>query len=507
MTEISINNEKPENGTYSFILLLLANCVCLQFPLHFFLETNGRFVETIGRTRYSLKPYTQLLQDSDDSDDAGGTDFESEDCSGSEDDWAESKKRKRKSEGINIAPVQTLKKKLAEKTKALRKSASKISKPAEPVETCSSQSEFQVKAEIPVGRQLKVETSEVKVEKSDLRVKTENIAITDTEIKINQLEPVDIKIQKCEIIDVDKPKQNEPVVLTYSTMKDSSNISPYLLARGPSNPATPPFALNQTLPAATSPSLTPVPAPTSTATAASVNSCIPPNASLTPPVPRIRIRSNLASPAFRNSLTVPSRPLAPVIPSGPRPRLRTLTPRAPRARAPRTPQTFHRSPVSPALFNSVGRPRRPAPSPIPAAHSRPFGGIKAPTVSPRTSTNSQRTPNLKDSSSLKNISPTGAVIYSGSNSLTITPRKVVPDRPPVQRKLFKNEIEGIIAVRHEDGVMKYVVNLANGTHMPLTEHQVTKLRQQNGGRLPTKLKIPVPSDVAAKIEPSYLIED
>lgn len=489
--------------------------------MNFFVDTNGRFVETTGsrnRISYSLKPYTHLLQDTDDSDDADGSDFES--GSGSDDDWVESKKRKRKSQSFNIAPVQTLKKKLAEKTKALRKSASKPSKPPEPVEMSSSQ-EFRVKAEIPIGRpQLKVETSEVKVEKTDLKVKTESIVTADFEVKIKPLEPVDIKIKKSEVLEMEKPKNNEPVVVTYSTMKNSSNISPYLLASGPTNTATP-FALDpaatpvpptspsqtpSAIPTLSSSPMTPVPTLTGTPTSVPVNPCIAPNTSLTPPVPRIRIRSNLASPAFRNSLTVPSRLPAPVIPSGPRPRLRTPTPRAPRARAPRTPQ-FHRSPVSPSLVNSVGRPRRPAPSPIPTAHSRPFGGIQSPAVSPRIPSNSPRTPNLKDSSSLKNISPTGAVIYSGSNSLTITPRKVVPERPPVQRKLFKNEIEGIIAVRHEGGVLKYVVNLANGTHMPLTEHQVTKLREQNGGRLPTKLKIPVPSDVAARIEPSYLIED
>lgn len=115
---------------------------------------------------------------------------------------------------------------------------------------------------------------------------------------------------------------------------------------------------------------------------------------------------------------------------------------------------------------------------------------------------------VKNTFSLNRISPNSAtVIRSGSNSVTITPRKKSPERPPVQRKLFKNEIEGVIAVRSEDGVLKYVLNLANGTHMPLTNLQVRKLREQNNGTLPKTLKIPVPSDVAAKIEPSFLIED
>ncbi|KAK7604715.1 hypothetical protein V9T40_005901 [Parthenolecanium corni] len=516
MTEIS--NEKPENGIHLFSYFI-ATCILRLSSISKIsvLEMNGRFVESNGRTRFSLKPLSHLLRDSDDSDSANGTDLESEDCSESADEWTESsnRKRKRKLKSINVAPVQTLKKKLAEKTKALRKNASKASKPAKPIEPSNFQPEFRVKAEIPVGKQLKIESNEVKVEKNDPKVKLENIALTDTEVKVNQPDPVDIKIKQSETLEVEKPKRNVPVVLTYSMVKDSCNISPFLLASSPSNHSTPSFALSQTppntqsLPApATSPSLTPVPVVPSTSTSVSPNPSLPPNAIITPPVPRIRIRSNLqASPAFRNSLTVPSRPPAPVIPTGPRPRLRTPTPRAPRARAPRTPKTFHRSPVSPVLVNSVGRPQKPLSSPIPPAHSRPFGNIQSPTVSSRTPSTTQTTPNLKDSSSLKNISPTGAVIYSGSNSVTITPRKVVPDKPTVQRKLFKNEIEGIIAVRHEGGILKYVINLANGTHMPLTEHQVTKLREQNGGRLPTKLKIPVPSDVAAKIEPSYLIED
>lgn len=108
---------------------------------------------------------------------------------------------------------------------------------------------------------------------------------------------------------------------------------------------------------------------------------------------------------------------------------------------------------------------------------------------------------------MKNISRNGTVIVNGSNSVTITPRKIINERPPLQRTLFKNEIEGVIAARSENGILRYVVNLANGTHMPLTNLQVIKLREQNNGILPTKLKIPVPSDVAAKIEPSFLIED
>lgn len=527
MTEIA--SEKPENGIFFHFTLILSHFVVFNF--------NFFFIETNGRTRFSLKPHTTLLRDSDDSDAAAGIydSEESEEDSESEDEWTESsaKKRKKKSQSIKVPPAQTLKKKLAEKTKALRKNAIKTNKPAEPVESSKPVEEFQIKPEIHVVRQFKVEiANEVKVEKPDPKVKIESTVSTEAEAMIKPSElSANIIIKKTETVsEVEKPKKNEPVVLTYSMVKDSSNISPYLLA-GTSIPTSfdlnaSPVASSSPVPVATSPSLTSSPCVTSTTSPTLPNTNLTPPAP-SPPVPRIRIRSNLASQAFRNSLTNPCRPLmSPMIPAGPRPRMRAPTPRTPRARAPRPRMPYQRSPVSPALTNSLGRPRKP--SPIPSAHSRPFGGLPSPTVSPRTPTNVQRTPTnvqrtptnvqrtpaniqrtptLKDSTSLKNISPSGAVIYSGSNSVTITPRKVVPERPTVQRKLFKNEIEGVIAVRHEYGVLKYVVNLANGTHMPLTEHQVAKLREQNGGRLPTKLKIPVPSDVAAKIEPSYLIED
>lgn len=122
----------------------------------------------------------------------------------------------------------------------------------------------------------------------------------------------------------------------------------------------------------------------------------------------------------------------------------------------------------------------------------------------------QNSNNVNNNSVLKkfnNISPNGTVIHTGTGSVTITPRKVTPERPPVQRKLFKNEIEGTISCRSVRGTLQYVVNLANGTHIALTNFQVQKLREQHNGVLPVKLKIPVPCDVADKIEPSFLIED
>jgi len=113
------------------------------------------------------------------------------------------------------------------------------------------------------------------------------------------------------------------------------------------------------------------------------------------------------------------------------------------------------------------------------------------------------TPPRLDSISLNDISPSGTVIRNGLDSITITPTKKSPERPPVQRRLFKSEVEGIITAR-ETG---YVVSLANGRFFPLSQVQVEKLREQNNGALPTKLRIPVPSDVAASIETRIVIED
>lgn len=69
------------------------------------------------------------------------------------------------------------------------------------------------------------------------------------------------------------------------------------------------------------------------------------------------------------------------------------------------------------------------------------------------------------------------------------------------------EIEGAIGIHSNNGALQYVVNLANGTHVPLTNEQVQKLREGNNGALPLKLKIPVPMDVAEKIEPCVVIDD
>jgi len=52
-----------------------------------------------------------------------------------------------------------------------------------------------------------------------------------------------------------------------------------------------------------------------------------------------------------------------------------------------------------------------------------------------------------------------------------------------------------------------VVKLANGMCQPLSSSQVGELRKANHSVLPTKIRIPVPTDVAATIEPRFLIED
>lgn len=82
---------------------------------------------------------------------------------------------------------------------------------------------------------------------------------------------------------------------------------------------------------------------------------------------------------------------------------------------------------------------------------------------------------------------------------------VVPK--PTQRKPLVREIEGTIGIHSDGGLMQYVVNLANGTHVPLSNDQVQKLREGNNGVLPQKLKIPVPTDVAEKIEPCVVIDE
>lgn len=87
-----------------------------------------------------------------------------------------------------------------------------------------------------------------------------------------------------------------------------------------------------------------------------------------------------------------------------------------------------------------------------------------------------------------------------SRNITVVPK-------PTQRKPLVREIEGTIGIHSDGGLMQYVVNLANGTHVPLSNDQVQKLREGNNGVLPQKLKIPVPTDVAEKIEPCVVIDD
>lgn len=89
-------------------------------------------------------------------------------------------------------------------------------------------------------------------------------------------------------------------------------------------------------------------------------------------------------------------------------------------------------------------------------------------------------------------------------NVTVTPNIIT--KTYERRNTFK-EIEGTIGIHHSNGTLQYVVNLANGTHVPLSNVQVQKLRDGNNGALPLKLKIPVPSDVAEKIEPCVVIDD
>lgn len=85
-------------------------------------------------------------------------------------------------------------------------------------------------------------------------------------------------------------------------------------------------------------------------------------------------------------------------------------------------------------------------------------------------------------------------------NITVVPKTI-------QRRPLVREIEGTIGIHSDGGHMQYVVNLANGSHVPLSNDQVQKLREGNNGVLPQKLKIPVPADVAEKIEPCVVIDD
>lgn len=103
----------------------------------------------------------------------------------------------------------------------------------------------------------------------------------------------------------------------------------------------------------------------------------------------------------------------------------------------------------------------------------------------------------------------GAVAAAASKlgrNITIVPKMVTITDPKEKAYIFR-EIEGTIGIHSNNGTLQYVVNLANGTHVPLTNEQVQKLRNGNNGALPLKLKIPVPMDVAEKIEPCVVLDD
>lgn len=109
--------------------------------------------------------------------------------------------------------------------------------------------------------------------------------------------------------------------------------------------------------------------------------------------------------------------------------------------------------------------------------------------------------------------------YNGTQYRTIAPipKVMLPPNNAVnqpmmmksmmQRRPSVREIEGTIGIHSDNGHLQYVVNLANGSHVPLTNEQVQKLRDGNRGVLPQKLKIPVPADVAEKIEPCVVLDD
>lgn len=107
----------------------------------------------------------------------------------------------------------------------------------------------------------------------------------------------------------------------------------------------------------------------------------------------------------------------------------------------------------------------------------------------------------------RHISVSGKSNFTTNNLTSKLGRNITVIPKTNERKNSFKEIEGTIGIHSDNGSMHYVVNLANGTHVPLTNEQVQKLRDGNNGALPLKLKIPVPSDVAEKIEPCVVIDD
>lgn len=521
-----------------------------------------------------------------DSDEHSGS-YDSE--SDSEDEWTSSDSKRKKKKKTR-QPAQTLKKKLAEKTKTLRKSFESVSPAAKPTdaspvaasnETKQTNSEIVKNAEAAseTGKPAVIETEgeakEKTVTESAAEVKTamieseikEKPAVTrsislplpkivkvEPNIQVNdipKLEPeIRLKEEKTDIKEEQKdepandklitptksvkndavivlsddedepPPKNQPVVLNCSITKTFA--SPLLagppvslpLSNSPLlNHLTSPPLVSSSLP--TSPLINQdfVPSPLQPSNPSLISSQTPPvpNPSMiptpvnsTPPttpsnVCRIRVNPEFqVSPGSNVYLTSGNNQLNS---SG------SLSSRGRNNSLPRTPVSAPRSRAVSAQKTSY-KPRKlfSERSPAPVVRS-PARATMTPKRTPVARTPARAPVRLSNSISLNSISPSGSVIRRGCNSVTITPRKKSPERPPVQRKLFKNEVEGVIAARAENGVLRYVLNLANGTHLPLSNLQVQKLREQNNGVLPSKLKIPVPSDVAAQIEPSFLIED
>lgn len=104
----------------------------------------------------------------------------------------------------------------------------------------------------------------------------------------------------------------------------------------------------------------------------------------------------------------------------------------------------------------------------------------------------------------RHIAPMSKVMLSPNNMIN---QGMMMMKPMMQRRPSVREIEGTIGIHSNNGHMQFVVNLANGSHVPLSNEQVQKLRDGNRGVLPQKLKIPVPADVAEKIEPCVVLDE
>ncbi|XKL65019.1 hypothetical protein PGB90_005105 [Kerria lacca] len=466
-----------------------------------------------------LRKNVSMLKESDDENSL------SEHSEDSEDEWNDLDKKRNSKQKNRNKSTQTLKKILAEKTKILLRKKVKINE---------NYSEVEQKPVLDKKNNL-------------LPLKCDEIVTMKEEMKIKE-EDTDIK----------SVKKNEPVVLTYSTVKNSAWMSPFLIHTETEN-----ITNNSHISTVSS-------VPTSTAlmmnqsfSESKVSTLSPdrsPSSSLTSNIQNLHPLSN-NQPVLSNQLAAPSVSTYSISGSNQTPcsvssskvssslvlnRSSPFSVKSPISQNCIASETQNEnSPSSSVARLKINSDLRISPEVSRSLIKSSIHNVQVPQISPgRKARNNQKTlsefrkcskinsvqnniykprklfsndpstvniktlsPSFKNSISLKNISRNGTVIVNGSNSVTITPRKIINERPPLQRTLFKNEIEGVIAARSENGILRYVVNLANGTHMPLTNLQVIKLREQNNGILPTKLKIPVPSDVAAKIEPSFLIED